>query len=95
MTLSQTPVNDNATVSNTVHKGQTIIVTTEIAVPARSRSDINVTISAAQSPASAVDLVVTDVVFIGRNIPCLRKQMFVASVSSWSVDSTCCVIITD
>ena len=83
MTFSQTPVNDNANVSDSVHKGQTIIVTSEITVPAWSRSDINITISAPQSPASAVDLVVTGVVFVGRNIPCLRKQMFSADVSSW------------
>ena len=64
MTFSQTPVNDDASVSNTVYKGQTIIVTTEITVPAWSRSDINVTLSTPQSPAnSAVDLVVTSVVW--------------------------------
>jgi len=83
MTFSQTPINDNVNVSNTVYKGQTIIVTSEITVPAMSRSDINITLMAPQSPLSAVDLVVTDVVFIGGNMPCLRKQMFVASVSSW------------
>ena len=85
MTFSQTPVNDNASVSNDVYKGQTIILTSEISVPAMSRCDINITIMAPQTPASAVNLVVTDVVFIGRNIPCLRKQPYVANVSSWSV----------
>jgi len=83
MTFSQTPVNDNANVSDNVFKGQTIILTSEISVPPMSRSDINITIMAPQSPLSAVDLVVTDVVFIGRNIPCLTKQVFVADVSSW------------
>jgi len=83
MTFSQTPVNDNATVSNSVYKGQTIIVTSEITVPPQSRCDINITIMGPQTPLSAVDLVLTDVVFIGRNIPCLRKQPFVAQVSSW------------
>jgi len=83
MTFGQTPVNDNANVSNTVHKGQTIIVTSEITIPPTSRCDINVTIMAPESPLSAVDLVITDVVLIGRNIPCLRKHPFVANVSSW------------
>jgi len=83
MTLSQSPVNDNASVSNTVYKGQTIIVTSEISVPASSRCDINITFMAAQTPQSVVNLVVTDVVFIGRNIPCLTKQVYVANVSSW------------
>jgi len=85
MTLSQSPVNDNASVSNTVHKGQTIIVTSEINVPASSRCDVNVTFIVAQSPASVINLVVTDVVYIGRNIPCLTKQVYVANVSSWWV----------
>jgi len=83
MTLSQSPVNDNASVSNTVHKGQTIIVTSEINVPASSRCDVSVTFIVAQSPASVINLVVTDVVYIGRNIPCLTKQVYVANVSSW------------
>jgi len=83
MTFSQTAINDNAAVSNNVYKGQTIILTAEVTVPPMCRSDINITIMAPQSPLSAVQLVVTDVVFIGRNIPCLRKQLFTADVSSW------------
>ena len=83
MTFSQTPVNDNASVSNTVYKGQTIILTSEISVPAMARCDINITIMAPETPASAINLVVTDVVFIGHNIPCLTKQPYVANVSSW------------
>ena len=83
MTFSQTPVNDDASVSNNVFKGQTIILTSEITVPSTTRCDVNVTFMAPQSPLSAIDLVITDVVFIGRNIPCLRKQFFVADVSSW------------
>ena len=58
-------------------------VTSEITVPPMCRADINITISAAQTPLSAVDLVITDVVFIGRNIPCLVKQIYEADVSSW------------
>jgi len=85
MTFSQTPINDNDTVSNTVFKGQTIIVTSEITVPPMTRSNVNITIMAPDTPASVVNLVVTDVVFVGRNIPCLTKQVYVANVSSWSV----------
>ena len=88
MTFSQTPVNDNATVSNNVFKGQTIIVTSEITVPALCRADVNITISAPQTPLSAVNLVITDVVFIGRNIPCLVKQIYEADVSAWYIIST-------
>jgi len=83
--LRQTPVNDNATVSDNVFKGQTIILTSEVTIPAGLRADVNVTIMTPLSPLSAVDLVVTDVVFIGRNIPCLIKQPFVADVSAWLV----------
>jgi len=87
MTFSQTPVNDNSTVSNTVYKGQTIILTSELTVPPGCRSNVNVTIMTPQTPLSAVELVITDVVFIGHNIPCLIKQFFFANVSSWLVIS--------
>ena len=83
MTFSQTPVNENANVSESVWKGETILLTSEITVPAMARCDINITIKAPQSPLSAVHLVATNVVFIGGNIPCLRKQQFVADEASW------------
>jgi len=83
MSFSQTPVNENASVSNNVYKGQTIILTSEISVPAMSRCDINITIMAPASPLSAINLVITDVVFVGLNVPCLTKQVYVANVSSW------------
>jgi hypothetical protein len=88
MTFYQSPVNENATVSTSVYKGQTLILTSEITVPSLTRNDIVITIMAPQSPLSAVDLAHADVVFVGPNIPCILKQAIVANLTSWSGSTT-------
>ena len=79
--FNQTPVNVNATVSNSVNKGQTLILTSEITFPPNSQNDAVITFSV-PSGAGVVDVVLYDVVHVGTNLPCLTKELIKGNVTA-------------
>lgn len=81
VTFNQTPVNVNATVSSSVYKGETLILTTEITFPLNSQNDVTVTFSVPPG-AGILDVVRYDVVHVGINLPCLSKEMIKGNVTA-------------
>lgn len=74
ITMVQTPVSFNDTVTGSVYKGQTFLVTAKLTIPTGSQNTMTFDLKA--PPGSVLDIVAMDVVFTGSNLPCTSKIMF-------------------
>ena len=80
LTLYQSAVNINATTSNQIYPGDTIILTAELDVP--PGASLGAALRLVTTPSGQLDMHLADVVWVGRNVPCLRKQWLVSNITS-------------